>query len=64
TDNSRPPKPFEPPANPWGDTNLPTPRTTRWKADEATLTAAARFAVWGTRTPSEPATGPPPFATL
>ncbi|WP_344193504.1 HNH endonuclease, partial [Kribbella karoonensis] len=51
------------PDNPWGDTDPPTPRTNRWKADEATLTAAARFAVWGDRTPTNPATGPPPFAT-
>ncbi|HZX03457.1 HNH endonuclease signature motif containing protein [Kribbella sp.] len=64
TDNSRPPKPFEPPANPWGDTNLPTPRTTRWTANEATLTAATHFAVWGNHTPTEPATDPPPFAMI
>ncbi|GAA1614836.1 HNH endonuclease [Kribbella karoonensis] len=64
-DNTRiPPKPSKPPADPWGDTPAPAPRTSRWKADEATLTAAARFAVWGTRTPTKPSTGPPPFATL
>ncbi|MDX3006209.1 HNH endonuclease [Kribbella solani] len=57
--------PATPPApNPWGHTHPPTPRTSRWKADEATLTAAVRFAVWGHRTPTEPATGPPSFATI
>ncbi|MFD7154472.1 DUF222 domain-containing protein [Kribbella sp. NPDC059898] len=45
-----------PTLNPWGDT---APRTSRWTADEATLTAATHFAVWGNRTPTEPATGPP-----
>ncbi|GAA1581334.1 HNH endonuclease [Kribbella karoonensis] len=59
-----PPQPTKPPGDPWGDTPAPAPRTSRWKADEATLTAAARFAVWGTRTPTKPSTGPPPFATL
>ncbi|MBB5977858.1 HNH endonuclease signature motif containing protein [Kribbella solani] len=57
--------PATPPApNPWGHTHPPIPRTSRWNADEATLTAAVRFAVWGHRTPTEPATGPPSFATI
>ncbi|MGZ0152174.1 DUF222 domain-containing protein [Kribbella sp. WER1] len=57
--------PAEPsPPNPWGCTDLPAQRRSRWKADEATLTAAARFAVWGTRTPTSPATDPPPFITI
>ncbi|GAA3149430.1 hypothetical protein GCM10010530_80880 [Kribbella aluminosa] len=60
----RPPEPHKPPGDPWGDIDVPAPRTSRWKADEATLTAAARFAVWGERTPTEPATGPPSFATI
>ncbi|MGZ0147824.1 DUF222 domain-containing protein [Kribbella sp. WER1] len=60
--NNNPAEPANP--NPWDYTDPPTPRTTRWKADEATLTAAARFAVWGTRTPTEPATDPPPFITI
>ncbi|HEY3511357.1 DUF222 domain-containing protein [Kribbella sp. NPDC051137] len=59
-----PPEPDSPPADPWGDPPTPTPRTSRWTADEATLTAAARFAVWGDRTPTNPATGPPSFATI
>ncbi|MFD7156212.1 DUF222 domain-containing protein [Kribbella sp. NPDC059898] len=61
-----PRRPGDPPPtlNPWGDTDPPTPRTNRWTADEATLTAATHFAVWGNRTPTEPATGPPPFATI
>ncbi|MFD7154132.1 DUF222 domain-containing protein [Kribbella sp. NPDC059898] len=53
-----------PTLNPWGDTDPPTPRPNRWTADEATLTAATHFAVWGNRTPTEPATGPPSFATI
>ncbi|HZX04313.1 HNH endonuclease signature motif containing protein [Kribbella sp.] len=44
----------------WDDTAVPARRTSRWKADEATLAAAARFAVWGERT----STDPPSFATV
>ncbi|MFD7159263.1 DUF222 domain-containing protein [Kribbella sp. NPDC059898] len=60
--NPSPPEPHNPSDNPWGDTDPPTPRTNRWTADEATLTAATRFAVWGDRTPTT--SGPPPFATI
>ncbi|WP_427892640.1 DUF222 domain-containing protein [Kribbella sp. GL6] len=59
----RPPDPGKPTDAPWDNTAVPAARTSRWKADEATLTAAARFAVWGERT-TEPATGSPPFATI
>ncbi|MGZ0149070.1 DUF222 domain-containing protein [Kribbella sp. WER1] len=58
--------------DPWAGTDAPAARTrgvrpSRWKADEATLAEAARFAVWGDTTSprrSEPRAGPPPFATL
>ncbi|MBB5976851.1 HNH endonuclease signature motif containing protein [Kribbella solani] len=50
--------------DPWSHLVPPVPRASRWKADEATLTAAVRFAVWGHRTRTEPATGPPSFATI
>ncbi|MFD7155789.1 DUF222 domain-containing protein [Kribbella sp. NPDC059898] len=56
----RPEDPVEPTGAPWGDTAVPAARTSRWKADEATLTAAARFAVWGERT----STDPPSFVTV
>ncbi|MGZ0147958.1 DUF222 domain-containing protein [Kribbella sp. WER1] len=58
-----PPEPTKPQGEPWGDTAMPAARSGRWKADEATLSAAARFAVWGDRS-TEPATGPPSFATI
>ncbi|MBP2356922.1 hypothetical protein JOF29_008032 [Kribbella aluminosa] len=42
-------------------------RTSRWQADDATLQAAVRFAVWGDTTPAphhtETRPGPPSFAT-
>ncbi|WP_427884625.1 DUF222 domain-containing protein [Kribbella sp. GL6] len=53
----------EPSGEPWGGSAVPAERAGRWKADEATLAAAACFAVWGERAPTEPATGPPSFAT-
>ncbi|MFD7154763.1 DUF222 domain-containing protein [Kribbella sp. NPDC059898] len=62
--SSSPTDPAEPSGDPQGDTALPIARTSRWKADEATLSAAARFAVWGEHTTehtTEPATGPPLF---
>ncbi|MGW7684411.1 DUF222 domain-containing protein [Kribbella sp. NPDC054772] len=49
---------------PWGDADLAAPRAGRWKADGATLSAAARFAVWGERSGTESDTGPPCFATI
>ncbi|WP_427894740.1 DUF222 domain-containing protein [Kribbella sp. GL6] len=60
----RPVEPNEPPADLWGDTAVPVARRSRWKADEATLTDAARFAVWGERAPTGPMTDPPPFVTI
>ncbi|MFD7154375.1 DUF222 domain-containing protein [Kribbella sp. NPDC059898] len=60
----RPAEPNEPPGDPWGGTAVPTARSGRWRADDATLTAAARFAVWGERAPAEPVTGPPSFVTM
>ncbi|WP_344191195.1 HNH endonuclease, partial [Kribbella karoonensis] len=61
---ARPGEPDEPPGDAWGDTAVPAARGSRWEADEATLTAAARFAVWGERAPTGPATGPPSFVTV
>ncbi|MFD7158552.1 DUF222 domain-containing protein [Kribbella sp. NPDC059898] len=60
----RPAEPNEPPSDPWGGTAVPAARSGRWRADDATLTAAARFAVWGEPAPTESATGPPSFVTI
>ncbi|RZT07964.1 uncharacterized protein DUF222 [Kribbella sp. VKM Ac-2569] len=55
--------------DPWGDTATPAAaapgvRPSRWHADELTRAEAARFAVWGERTPNDADTGPPSFATI
>ncbi|RZT15314.1 uncharacterized protein DUF222 [Kribbella sp. VKM Ac-2569] len=55
--------------DPWGDTATPAAaalgvRPSRWHADELTRAEAARFAVWGERTPNDAGTGPPSFATI
>ena len=68
TDNPTP-RSSTPADDPWGGTATPAAsapgvRPSRWHADELTRAEAARFAVWGERTPNDSGAGPPSFATI
>ncbi|WP_238151321.1 hypothetical protein [Kribbella sindirgiensis] len=63
------PETSTPADDPWGETALPAATVpgvgpSRWHAGEVTRAEAARFAVWGVRTPHDSGAGPPSFATI